>query len=78
MRIVRTRGLGYRGNVDSFAAGLISRCDGTRRLDALIEELAGYAGGTSAEWRERTLPVIRTLIGEGFLVPTTLPPLSGG
>ncbi|MBD3160845.1 MAG: methyltransferase, partial [Candidatus Latescibacteria bacterium] len=77
MRVVRTRGLGYRGDVDAFAAGLISRCDGTRSLASLIEELARHGGGAPSEWRGRILPVIRTMVEEGFLIPTTLPP-SGG
>jgi hypothetical protein len=67
------KGLGYKVNIDPYVAALLGRCDGTRPLGSLLNELREEfheidptnLSGTAAR-------VVRVLIERGFLLPKFL------
>jgi len=63
----RTRGLGYVGNTDPVAAGLLVRCDGSATIAELIEGLARASGQPVDSVREPALAALRTMIELGFV-----------
>ena len=62
-------GLRWSGGVDAHGATLLAGCDGTRPLGALLSVLAMSTGLTDGEAADQVLPVVRQLIGQGFLTP---------
>ena len=62
-------GLGLRGVVDPYAFFLMARCDGTRPLGLILDDLAKVSGEDKTQLVESTLAVVRTMLGLGFLIP---------
>ena len=60
-------GLRWSGSIDLYGATLLAACDGGQTLGNLLEVLAVSAGLTTGEAAEQVLPVLRELIGKGFL-----------
>jgi SAM-dependent methyltransferase len=60
-------GLRWSGGVDGYGATLLAACDGTQRLGDLLAVLAASAGLTEAEAADQVLPVVRSLVEQGFL-----------
>lgn len=60
-------GLRWSGSVDGYGATLLAGCDGTRPVRDLVDVLAVSAGLTAAEAAEQVVPVLRQLVGQGFL-----------
>lgn len=63
------RGLPFEGAVDGYALHVLSRCDGTRPLGELLDEIAGAAGLDPEVFVPSSLAVVRRLLELGFLVP---------
>ncbi|MGZ6793756.1 MAG: DUF7782 domain-containing protein, partial [Mycobacteriales bacterium] len=61
------QGLRWSGGVDAYGATLLAGCDGTRTVRDLLDVLAVSAGLTTAEAAEQVVPVLRQLVGQGFL-----------
>ena len=61
-------GLRWSGGVDAYGATLLAGCDGTRALGDLLAVLASSAGLSDGEAAEQVLPVVRQLLGQGFLL----------
>lgn len=66
-RLQQEAGLRWSGEVDAYGATLLAGCDGTRPLRDLLLVLALSAGLTEDEAAEQVLPVVRALVGQGFL-----------
>jgi SAM-dependent methyltransferase len=66
-----TRGLAYTGDADPYLAALLARCDGRRRLGALLEELAVAMGKDRAAVTATCVAIVRRLVERGFLLPST-------
>jgi hypothetical protein len=66
-RLQQEAGLRWSGSIDGYGASLLAACDGTHPLGALLELLAAAADDPVGEMTERVLPVIRRLVGQGFL-----------
>jgi SAM-dependent methyltransferase len=62
-------GLVYSGNIDSYIASLVLRCNGQRPLRELLAELAIPLGGDLEGIAPECLEVTRRLIEHGFLLP---------
>lgn len=65
------RGLAYEGEIEPAVAELVARCDGTRPLRDVLNEIAGSAVPTSDSVLADALAAVRTLVARGFLVPPT-------
>ncbi len=65
------RGLRRAREVGTAEAGLVGACDGSLPLGTLIEALATVLEQDGEELRADLLPRVRTLVGEGFLVPVS-------
>ena len=63
------RGLRWTGGVDTYGARLLAGCDGTRRLSELVAVLAASLDSSYADLATQVAPVVRRLVGQGFLVP---------
>ena len=72
-RIELTRGLAYVGEVDSYMAELIARCDGHCRLGTLLEEMAARLGQDADVVVPPGLRLVRNMIERGFLLPSEEP-----
>ena len=68
-QMYRLKGLTYKGCVDPYFAGLVSRCDGRRSLRHLIEELARVTGQEVHGIVQQVVPMVRTLVEQSFLIP---------
>jgi hypothetical protein len=66
-RLQQEAGLRWSGGVDGYGATLLAGCDGTRPLRDLLLVLALSAGLTEDEAAEQVLPVVRSLVAQGFL-----------
>jgi SAM-dependent methyltransferase len=62
-------GLPLRGGADGGTIRLVQLCDGRRPLREVVAEMARSGGSDASEVAERTLAVVRRLVGLGFLVP---------
>jgi hypothetical protein len=58
---------------DEAVAALMAGCDGRTPLHRPISVLAATLQSPMDEIAEALLPVVRDLIGRGFLVPETVP-----
>ncbi|MFW6205066.1 MAG: DUF7059 domain-containing protein [Actinomycetota bacterium] len=65
------RGLRRAREVGTAEAGLVGACDGSLPLGTLIEALATVLEQDGEALRADLLPRVRTLVGEGFLVPVS-------
>jgi SAM-dependent methyltransferase len=61
-------GLRWSGGVDGYGATLLAGCDGSRSLGDLLTVLAASAGLGPGEAAEQVVPVVRSLVAQGFLV----------
>lgn len=67
------QGLPFEGIVDGYALHVLSRCDGTRPLGELLDEVAAAAGLDRDSFVASSLAVVRRLLELGFLVPPDHP-----
>ena len=64
-----TGGLAFRGNIDSYTLHLLSRCDGTRALADVVDELAHKGSADRVRIAAVVAEAARGLAGLGFLIP---------
>jgi hypothetical protein len=64
-----TRGIRYRAGLDSYMLGLISRCDGTHPMGALLAQLADVLKRDPNQLASACLPVVRSLVEKAILLP---------
>lgn len=65
----RATGLGRRGLVDEHGARVVGGCDGTTILRALLGDLASALDADTDAVTSAALPIVRSLVEQGFLVP---------
>jgi SAM-dependent methyltransferase len=65
----RDGGLAYAGTIDPAGAALLSRCDGSRPLAALLDSLADEIGVERAEAVPGWLATVRHLVQAGLIEP---------
>lgn len=61
-------GLPFRGSVDTYSTQLLARCDGTRSLASIAEEIAGANNLDPNKFTAACAGIARRLIASGFLV----------
>jgi len=66
--LFKSHGLAYSAAMDNYFAGLLARCDGRATIGELAGGLAQAIGRSQDEVIPHLLPIIRDLIGKGFLV----------
>ncbi len=64
------RGFRRARTADTVEAGFVGACDGDLTVDQLFGALAQLTATDDAEMRSTYLPVVRELVGEGFLEVT--------
>lgn len=62
-------GLRWSGEVDVYGATLLAGCDGSASLGALLAVLAVSAGISAEDAGDQVLPVVESLVRQGFLLP---------
>lgn len=72
IRLHISRGLAYSGNIDSYMANVIVKCDGQRQLKDLLAEIANAPGVDLEKIRPIFCQMIRGLVERGFLLPRDL------
>jgi hypothetical protein len=65
------RGLRRARRVDTVEAGLVGACDGDLAVGQILDALSTILGSEPGAMREGYLPVVRDLLGEGFLTART-------
>jgi methylase of polypeptide subunit release factors len=73
-RMRQTRGMRWEVDVDDSISALVAGCDRDTPLSRPVEILAAALGVATLDLARAALPVIRDLIGRGFLVPAGLAP----
>jgi methylase of polypeptide subunit release factors len=63
-------GMRFSGGVDPYTIHLLARCDGTRSLAAIAEELAEKGGMERAHVAQACAAIARHLAALGFLIPS--------
>ncbi len=63
------RGLAYEGEIEPAVSELVVRCDGTRRLRDVLDEVTGGRIADSDGAIADALAAVRTLMARGFLLP---------
>ena len=71
------RGLRRARQADTVEAALVGACDGELSVGQILDALAQLLDLDPAETRETYLPVVRSLVAEGFLRPPEPPPAPG-
>ncbi len=66
------KGLAYTGNVDSYVANLVIRCNGKRPLKDLLAEMSASLGVDPVNITPAFCGIMRRLAEQGFLVPAHL------
>jgi methylase of polypeptide subunit release factors len=66
-------GMRWELDTDDAVAGLVAACDGAAPLDLLVEMLAAATGSDTQVVTAAVLPVVRDLVGRGFLEPVEAP-----
>lgn len=74
-RLRQSYGLRWEVEVDDAVAALVAGCDGRQALGPVLALLADAVGHPADEVTEALLPVVRDLVGRGFLAPS---PAVGG
>jgi methylase of polypeptide subunit release factors len=69
-RVRLAGGLRRSGALDTVGAAVLARCNGSRALGQVLDEVAGDHGLPAGELREGAVEAVRALVEEGFL---TLP-----
>lgn len=72
MRVRQLRGLRWELDIDDAISALIAGCAASNSLAGPLEVLAAALGRSSGEVAAAALPVVRDLIGRGFLIPVEL------
>lgn len=70
--LVQAGGMRWDLEADDAVAAVVAGCDGTRRLGELCAVLAAAVGLDAASVRSALAPVVRDLVGRGFLLPPEL------
>jgi len=70
--ITLRQGLVYTGTIDPLMAMALIRCDGSQSLGAILAGLAAERGLTQAEIAPPFCRLVRNLLENGFLLPTTV------
>jgi hypothetical protein len=70
-RLRQTTALCHQGDVDPGVSAIVAACDGRRTLGDILADVAEAAGVDAADVRAAALPIIRRLIEQAFLLPTT-------
>ncbi|MFB3829016.1 MAG: methyltransferase [Bryobacteraceae bacterium] len=65
----QTAGINYTGNLDANMAALLERCDGSRTVGEAAADLAAALGASPEAVATACVPVVRRLVGRGFLEP---------
>ncbi|MCU1657668.1 MAG: methyltransferase [Pseudonocardiales bacterium] len=65
----QSHGMRWEVDVDEAIAALLAGCDGRHRLHELVAVLAASLGATSDDVTAAAIPVLRDLVGRGFLEP---------
>jgi hypothetical protein len=68
-RLRQTHGMRWSLEVDDAFSALVAGCAGDRPLGTVLQILAAALGTTQAQLIEATMPVVRDLVGRGFLLP---------
>lgn len=63
----QTNGLHRKIRVDTATAALVGACDGSVPLGVLLDAVADVLDEPAADLRARLLPLVRTLVADGFL-----------
>jgi len=71
-RLRLVQGLAYVNDVNAHVANLVIRCTGEHPLQVLLLELASAIGADAQQFVPQALPVVRHLIQQGFLLPTSI------
>ncbi len=64
-----TRGLAYSGSLDPHVASMVIGCDGQRRLNDLLADMAVSLGVDPLNITKHFCSIVRKLIERGFLLP---------
>ena len=64
------KGLAFRGNSDTVMANLMIHCDGSKALQELLPDMAAALQADPAQLAPLVCQLIRTLVVQGFLLPT--------
>ena len=67
-----TKGLAYTGNIDSYVANLVIKCNGKRPLKELLAEMSVSLGVDPVNITSAFCGIMRRLIEQGFLLPPHL------
>lgn len=67
MRLRQTTGMRWELEADAAIAALVAGCDGTAPLGLVLDMVAVITGAPSDEIAAAALPVVRDLVGRGFL-----------
>jgi methylase of polypeptide subunit release factors len=70
-RLRQTAALCHSGDVDPGVAAIVTACDGRRNLGEVLAGVTAEAGVPAADVRAAALPIIRRLIEQAFLLPST-------
>lgn len=73
MRLRQSHGMRWEVEIDDAVSALVAGCDGTAPLLAPIGVLAAAVGVAVSEVAQALLPVVRDLVGRGFLLPEGAP-----
>lgn len=71
LRLSLERGLRYSGNIDGIMANFLIACTGQKTLKEALQDTAGGLGESCDSIQGAFMPVVRSLIGQGFLLPVT-------
>jgi hypothetical protein len=62
-------GFRFRGNLDAHTIRLLQRCDGSRKLSAIVKELAQDGRLSPEQAESAAADTVRGLLAWGFLIP---------
>ena len=68
-KLHRVGGLEYSGILDGESAAMLARFDGQRPIREYLQHLAAAVNADPATFVPSTLPIIRRLVEQGFLLP---------
>ncbi|MEE4378905.1 MAG: class I SAM-dependent methyltransferase [Candidatus Competibacteraceae bacterium] len=71
-RLRLLQGLAYVNDVNAHVANLVVRCTGEHPLQVLLLELASAIGADAQQFVPQAVPVVRHLIRQGFLLPSSI------
>ena len=77
VRLRLAKGLSYSGNIDYYVANMLIKCDGSRRLGDLLNEMAHALQTDPEKIKSSFCSIVRHLVERGFLLPPVPSPLGG-